>query len=47
MYKDFTTKRLLLWRFLLEEYSPTMKYMKDPDIGADDDLVRIIQLTLT
>ena len=40
-YENFTTERVLRWRLLLEEYGPTIKYIKGLDNDAADALSRL------
>ena len=40
-FDNFTTEIMLLWRLILEEYSPEIKYIKGPDNYAADALSRL------
>ena len=40
-HENFTTKIVLRWSLLLEEYGPNIKYIKVHDKDAVDDLIRI------
>ena len=40
-YENFTTKRVLFWRLLLEEYGSNIKYIKMSDNDAAGALSRI------
>ena len=41
-YENFTTERVIFWCLLLEEYGPTIKYIKWPDNDAAEALIRIL-----
>ena len=40
-FENFTTKIVLPWRLMLEEYRPEIKYIKGPDKDALDTLSRM------
>ena len=45
--EKFTTELVLCWRLMLEEYTPTTKYIKVPAKKAADTLGKIPLITLT
>ena len=41
-YDNFTIERVLIWHLLLEEYVPTIKYIKGPDNYESRALIRLL-----
>ena len=42
--ENFTTKRVLRWRLMLEKYVPEIKYIKCLDNYASKSLIRLLPL---
>ena len=42
MFDNFITEIVRRWHLLLEEYFPTIKYIKGDDTDAVDDLTRML-----
>ena len=41
-FENFTTEIVLLWRLMLEQYTPQINYIKGPDNDAADALIRLL-----
>ena len=42
MYENFTTERVILRHLMLEEYGPTIKYIKGTDSDTEYYLIRLM-----